>query len=313
MRFDDFGWLDTADRQPTLNFSAGDGTPEIIVLHYTASYEAGSAIRTFKNGLSKASAHFVVGTDGDITQMVSIRDTAWHAGGGVYKGRDDVNSFAVGIEMVNPGYHFSDGTGGYLNWERRAVSRSLLKPFPVMVEAKDPWVGSATQFWPKFPEKQLASVQKLILTLLTTYPSLKDIVGHRDVDVVALQHAACYIRGIVVAAAQALERSFLVAKRSQKRKRKLRSVKVLQGQVGEGGFDFYGVHGGRLSPQPYRRGWVGQSWRWFPWGDVDCATAGWSLAALCMAHAAAPHDMAGCQSVSPTRHNKNIGPMNYYF
>lgn len=182
MRFDNFGWLDVARRAPTLNFTAGSLPPELIVMHYTASYDAASPIRSFQNPLSKASAHFVVDVDGGITQLVSIRDDAWHAGGGVYKGRDTVNSFAVGIEIVNPGYHFSDGDGGFLNWERKPVAKALLKPFPGMVEAQDQWVGSWKQYWPKFPEKQLAAVQKLALTLITAYPSIKDIAGHRDID-----------------------------------------------------------------------------------------------------------------------------------
>lgn len=182
MRFDSFGWLDVATREPTLNFNAGAGDPELVVLHYTASYDALSAIRTFRNTLSRASAHFVVATDGKITQMVSVRDDAWHAGGGVHQGRESVNSFSVGIEIVNPGYHFSDGAGGWLNWERKPVSKAMLKPFGAMVEVQDPWVGSARQYWPGYPEPQLAAVQKLVLTLLTTYPAIKDVVGHRDVD-----------------------------------------------------------------------------------------------------------------------------------
>lgn len=182
MRFDSFGWLDVATREPTLNFTGGNGQPELVVMHYTASYDAGSAIRTFRNGLSRASAHFVVETDGSITQMVSIRDDAWHAGGGVYQGREGVNALSIGIEIVNPGYHFSDGSGGFLNWEKKPVSKAMLKPFPGMLEAQDAWVGSAKQYWPHYPERQLAAVQKLTLTLLTTCPSIKDIVGHRDVD-----------------------------------------------------------------------------------------------------------------------------------
>jgi N-acetylmuramoyl-L-alanine amidase len=182
VRFDAFGWLDLATRKPTLSFYAGNLPPEIIVMHYTASYEAGSAISTFLNPTAKASAHFVIEVDGGITQMVSVRDDAWHSGGGEYKGRAEVNRFSVGIEIVNPGYHFKAADGTYLNWQREPVSKAKLAPFGGMTEAHDPWVGSAKVYWAQFPEKQLAALQQLTRTLLSTYPTIIDIVGHRDVD-----------------------------------------------------------------------------------------------------------------------------------
>lgn len=182
MRFDAFGWLDLATRKPTLNFYAGSLPPEIIVMHYTASYEATSAINTFRNPMSKASAHFVVGVDGAITQMVSVRDDAWHAGYGEYQGRAEVNRFSVGIEIVNPGYHFKAADGSYLDWQRAPVAKAKLTPFGGMTEAHDPWVGSTKVHWAHFPEQQLAALQQLTRTLLSTYPSITDIVGHRDVD-----------------------------------------------------------------------------------------------------------------------------------
>lgn len=182
MRFDSFGWLDVAVRKPTLNFNGGSGGPELIVMHYTASYEGRSPVNTFLNPTSKASAHFVVDTDGMITQMVSVRDDAWHSGGGIWKGRTDVNRFSVGIEIVNPGYHFRGPDNTVLNWERKPVSKAQLSPFPGMVEVPDPWVGSGNFLWPTYPEQQLKSLQQLTRALLTSFPSIKEIVGHRDVD-----------------------------------------------------------------------------------------------------------------------------------
>jgi N-acetylmuramoyl-L-alanine amidase len=184
VRFDNFGWLDVAVRKPTRNFNAGSGPPELIVMHYTASYEGRSPVQTFLNPNSSASAHFVVDTDGMITQMVSVRDDAWHAGGGVYQGRDDVNRFAVGVEIVNPGYHFKATDGTVLNWEHKPVTKAELAPFPGMIDAPDPWVGSHSYLWPKYPEPQLKVVQQLTRALITSYPTIKDIAGHRDVDTV---------------------------------------------------------------------------------------------------------------------------------
>lgn len=182
MKFDKQGRLDAGKWVASPNLYAGGNARELVVMHYTAGYTAGSAINTFAVKGSKASAHFVVDVDGAITQMVSTHDRAWHAGGGYYQSRPQVNNFSIGIEIVNPGYHFSDGAGGYLNWQRKPVKPALLKPFPGMVEAKDPWAGSAKLFWPNYPQAQLDAVESLTRALIKAYPSIRDVVGHRDVD-----------------------------------------------------------------------------------------------------------------------------------
>lgn len=182
MKFDSKGRLDKANWVPSPNLYPGANPREIIVMHYTAGYTAGSAINTFAIKTSKASAHFVVEVDGTITQMVSTNDRAWHAGGGYYQSRPQVNNFSIGIEIVNPGYHFSDGAGGYLNWARKPVKAAQLKPFPGMIQARDPWAGSAKLYWPNYPEAQLAAIEALTRALLKAYPSIRDVVGHRDVD-----------------------------------------------------------------------------------------------------------------------------------
>jgi hypothetical protein len=64
---------------------------DMIIIHDTeGSY--GSAIQEFQNGAVQASAHYVVGDAGQLTQMVAERDIAWHAGNW------DYNTRAIGIE-----------------------------------------------------------------------------------------------------------------------------------------------------------------------------------------------------------------------
>jgi N-acetylmuramoyl-L-alanine amidase len=184
MKFNASGWLDSAVQTLSPNLDKGPNGREIIVMHYTAGYTASSAVNTFKLKSAQSSAHFVVEVDGGITQMVSTADIAWHAGRSLYHGRQRVNSFSIGIEIVNPGYHFKAADGGFLNWERKPVSSAKLAPFPGMVEAQDPWVGSAKTYWPIYPEAQLKAIEQLTKALLKAYPSIDDIVGHRDVDTV---------------------------------------------------------------------------------------------------------------------------------
>jgi hypothetical protein len=102
----------------------------------------------------------------------------------VYRGGGRVNQRAIGIEIVNPGYHFRASNGDILNWQRKPVPESRLRPFPGMIEARDPWVGSAAVLWPLYPEVQLQKVTEVIRACLAAYPSIADIVGHRDVDTV---------------------------------------------------------------------------------------------------------------------------------
>ena len=49
---------------------------------------------------SRVSAHFLVSREGQVFQFVSIMKRAWHAGVSVFEGREQVNDFSVGIELI---------------------------------------------------------------------------------------------------------------------------------------------------------------------------------------------------------------------
>lgn len=49
---------------------------------------------------ASASAHFIIGRDGDIVQMVPLEFQAWHAGPSEFNGRKWCNNYMVGIENV---------------------------------------------------------------------------------------------------------------------------------------------------------------------------------------------------------------------
>lgn len=77
----------------------------IIVLHHTAMTSAEGAIHTLQtaNSGGPVSAHYVIGEDGRIYQLVAEDRRAWHAGGSRWAGIDDLNSFSIGIELDNDG------------------------------------------------------------------------------------------------------------------------------------------------------------------------------------------------------------------
>jgi hypothetical protein len=68
----------------------GDAIRYIVIHDTEASYA--STIATFQNPTSHASAHYVISSSGQVTQMVLTKDVAWHAGNWY------VNMHAIGIE-----------------------------------------------------------------------------------------------------------------------------------------------------------------------------------------------------------------------
>jgi len=92
---------------PSPNFGPRrDGLcPSLVVLHYTAMAGARAALDRLCDPAAEVSAHYLIGADGTVWQMVREEDRAWHAGAGSWQGRDDINSRSVGIELDNLGTH----------------------------------------------------------------------------------------------------------------------------------------------------------------------------------------------------------------
>lgn len=80
-------------------------TPRLIVIHYTAMESAQAALDRLCDPLAEVSAHYIIGTQGDVTRMVEETARAWHAGAGEWCGHDDINSRSIGIELDNRGHH----------------------------------------------------------------------------------------------------------------------------------------------------------------------------------------------------------------
>lgn len=92
---------------PSPNFGPRrDGlTPALIVLHYTAMADADAALARLCDPGAQVSAHYLIGSDGRLWQMVREGMRAWHAGEGEWGGQQDINSRSVGIELDNRGDH----------------------------------------------------------------------------------------------------------------------------------------------------------------------------------------------------------------
>ena len=78
--------------------------PNLLLLHYTGMRSAAAAIDYLARADSKVSCHYVIDTDGRITQQVPEKLRAWHAGQSFWAGETDINSCSIGIEIQNPGH-----------------------------------------------------------------------------------------------------------------------------------------------------------------------------------------------------------------
>jgi N-acetylmuramoyl-L-alanine amidase len=77
--------------------------PELVVLHYTAMADCDAALRVLCTPEREVSAHYLIRRDGKVTGLVDEEMRAWHAGAGEWRGRGDVNSRSIGIELDNDG------------------------------------------------------------------------------------------------------------------------------------------------------------------------------------------------------------------
>jgi N-acetylmuramoyl-L-alanine amidase len=77
--------------------------PELVVLHYTEMTSADAALDRLCDPCAQVSAHYLIGRDGTVWQLVDEAQRAWHAGAGMWRRREDVNSRSIGIELDNDG------------------------------------------------------------------------------------------------------------------------------------------------------------------------------------------------------------------
>ncbi len=96
------GWVGYREADsPNFNDRPEFTIVDCIVLHSTAQHSLGATVQVFEDPNSHVSAHFVVGKDGTVVQMVPLTKRAWHAGTSRLDGVDGVNDYSIGIEMSN--------------------------------------------------------------------------------------------------------------------------------------------------------------------------------------------------------------------
>lgn len=93
-----------AEWLPSPNFNPR--RPLLVVLHHTAgnTFEGALKLLQTRNDGGPVSAHYLIGRDGRLAQLVSEDQRAWHAGTGTWGPYRDINSLSVGIELDNNGF-----------------------------------------------------------------------------------------------------------------------------------------------------------------------------------------------------------------
>lgn len=148
--------------------------PDTIVIHYTASNNINSDIRTLYESTKEASVQFVVDTDGKICQLMPANRIAWHAGKSRLGNRTGMNKYSIGIEIVNPGYLTERSDGSLATWYNE-----LVKPEnAIKLKHKN---ENFERFWHNYSHEQINSVIELCQALCDAY-NINNIVGHDDIS-----------------------------------------------------------------------------------------------------------------------------------
>jgi len=87
--------------QPSPNFD--QRRPNFVILHQTTNDNAAKALATLTDPERRVSAHYLIGRDGALLQLVDENSRAWHAGESWWGGLTDLNSASIGIELDNTG------------------------------------------------------------------------------------------------------------------------------------------------------------------------------------------------------------------
>lgn len=129
--------------RPSPNYNERKTPLDMIIIHYTDMASAQDALERMCDAASEVSAHYLIGKDGQIYQMVKDEMRAWHAGVSSWEGESDINSRSIGIELDN---------------------------------------GGETQDYPPFPGVQIETLIDLCHSLIAKHNILPTrIIGHSDV------------------------------------------------------------------------------------------------------------------------------------
>jgi len=144
-----------------------------LIMHYTVFNTVEQTIATLTDPKIQASAHLIIGRNGEIVQLVPFNQVAWHAGKSTWQNMDNLNQHAIGIELVNVGYVTRTQSGKWLSWFGDEIDERQL----VEMKHKN---SDQFQHWEIYSDLQLSTALTVSRLLIQIY-DLKDILGHDDI------------------------------------------------------------------------------------------------------------------------------------
>lgn len=157
---------------PNVSGAFKSALPDTIIIHYTAGRSLESSAAWLTNPKAKASAHVIVGKNGNMSQLAPFNTITWHAGESNWKKRYGLNDYSIGIEVDNAGLLEKRALGYYTWFDKRINDEKVVLARHKHDDEEKPWES--------FTEKQIDAVEQLCLLLRETY-GIKEILGHDDI------------------------------------------------------------------------------------------------------------------------------------
>lgn len=176
--------LAKVDYQESPNHSERKGDVKYLVLHHTGPGSFNGIVSWLCNPQAKASAHYVVGTTGELKQLVNTHKEAWHAGVAKWRGARINNHFSVGIELCNLGILDKDEeTGKYHYSVGRNTKTYSGKVTPEAGSITYPSGKKIEGYYVPYPEEQLEKTVALCKAIIKKYPAItkENIITHYNI------------------------------------------------------------------------------------------------------------------------------------
>ncbi|MBN2892893.1 MAG: N-acetylmuramoyl-L-alanine amidase [Bacteroidales bacterium] len=172
---------DNVSYAPTTKTSGkyGEGAPDTIIIHYTGGNNLKAAVNWLNKKGVQASAHMVVGREGEVVQMADLNEITWHAGTSGYQFPDETrttfNKYSIGIEIANDGYLSKIDTK-YIN----SFKKEVAKEFVFEGEHRN-YPRVRAKYWHTYTDEQIKAVYEICAAIIKEYPTIKYILGHEEI------------------------------------------------------------------------------------------------------------------------------------
>ena len=150
------------------------GNLDTLIIHYTAGRDAESSARYLRKEEIKASAHLVIGRNGEIFQLVPFNKIAWHAGRSSFGGKSGYNNYSIGIELDNAGVLTKTGND-FQSWFGKKYTQSDVMEGVHRNESRP-------RYWHIYTERQLEVNEEITRLILDKYKPIVHILGHEEIS-----------------------------------------------------------------------------------------------------------------------------------